>query len=460
LNTVKKTSKQSKYELVDYAFWFLLILFSNPGGIFQAFGEDTSKSGSIDMRDFILALLFGCFMLISYKSKVQSKTYKKIVKHLIIFLLYYFVVYGYLIPIINDNPGYVTFSFLKKSRKTVYSILIFIMVYRFYIRSYVIFFKSLIISSIIILSLFFITFISGVEILPISTHNRGFVDVDRVFIASEGIMALLIPMGAAAIVFKSKTEWKTLTILAFFMMFMNYVLSITRRDIIGTFIFFILASILYNYFTNKPLIPIKKILSISFYIVLFGFFISLSFPKYLDAGYKGLEESISIVKEGETSSGKEDVRLGLGKEFMQNLIINNIWFGTGFDNRWRGTGDREGFEPSDYPFLSAIAMMGVFGILVFLPIYVIIFKAIVFDVKFLKKYKVDYQSFEFFFFILFILYIIYDLMQYMNWFKPVSLSRSFKWYAYLAWYIASREIFYHHYLEKSERRKINSIKTV
>lgn len=459
MKRIKKTSKHSKNELVDYAFWFLLILFSNPGGIFQAFGEDRGKSGTIDSFDFIIALLFGCFLLVSYKSKINSKTYKKVVRHLIIFLLYYLIIYGYIIPIINDNPGYSTFSFLKKSRKTVYSILIFIMVYRFYIRSYIIFFKTLIISSIIVLALFFITFITGVEILPISTHSRGFVDVDRVFIANEGIMKLLIPLGVAAIVFKSKIQWRVLAILAFFMMFMNYFISITRRDIIGTFIFFFLASMLYNYFKNKPVIPIKKIFSVSFYIVLFVFFISVSFPKYLDAGYKGLEESISIIKEGETTSGKEDVRLGLGKDFMQNLIINNVWFGTGYDNRWRGSGDKEGFETSDYPFLSAIAMMGVFGILVFLPIYIIIFKAVVFDIKFLKKYKINYQSLEFCLFILFIMFFIYDLLQYMNWFRPVSLSRSFHWYAYLAWYIASREIFYSYYLENIKRKKINRIKT-
>ena len=454
MNTIRKTSKQSKNELIDYAFWFLLILFSNPGGIFKAFGEDTTKTGSIDMLDFIIALLFGCFMLVSYKSKVKSKTYKKLIKYLIFFALYYFIIFGFFVPIFNESPGYTTFGFLKKSRKTVYSFLLFIMIYRFYLRSYMIFFKTLVISSIIVLALFFITFITGIEILPITTSNRGFVDVDRIFIAGEGIMLLLIPLGVTIIIFKIKLKWRKLILLAFFMMFLNYILSITRRDIIGTFIYFFIAAMLYNYFQNKPLIPIKKILSMSLYIIIFGFFISLSFPKYLDAGIEGVDQAAVLIQGGENHLGKEDVRLGLGKEFMQNLIIDNIWFGTGFDNRWRGSGDKEGYETGDYPFLAAIAMMGVFGILIFFPIYRVIFKAIVFDIKFLKKNKIDYQSFEFCVLVAFVTYFIFDLLQYMNWFLPVSLSRRFKWYGYLAMYIASREIFYTYYL-KNKRLKVD-----
>jgi len=451
-------TKKSKYEFIDYVFWILLILFSNPGGIFTALGEDTSQKGNIDIRDFLFVLMFGCFLLILHKDKIKHKTYKKIIKYLIIFGLYYLIVFGMFVPIIKENSGYSTFKFLKKSRKTIYSLLTFIIVYRFYLRSHIIFFKTLVLSSVVVLTLFFITFITGVEILPISTANRGFVDVDRVFIASEGFMMLLIPMGAALIVFKSKIEWKKLMLLAFSLMFMNYFLSITRRDIIGTFIYFFLASMLYNYFKNKPLIPIKKILSVSLYIIIFGFFVSLSFPKYLEAGTAGIEEAASLIKGEENHLGKKDVRLGLGKEFMQELIINNIWFGTGYDNRWRGSGDKEGYETSDYPFLSAIAMTGIFGLLVFLPIYIIIVRAVIFDIKFIKKHKIDFQSFEFFLFIAFILYIIYDLIQYMNWFKPVSLSRGVRWYLFLSLYIGSREIFYKSYLE-NKNKAVKKIQT-
>ena len=150
-----------------------------------------------------------------------------------------------------------------------------------------------------------------------------------------------------------------------------------------------------------------------------------------------------IIESGETSSGRKDVRLGFGKVFMQNLIKENIYFGTGFDNRWRTKeGDEQGYEAADYPLLGAIAMTGIFGLLFFLPVYVLLVKSLISDLKYLRNNKVNYYSMEFFCFILFILYFIYNLMQYMNWFRGVSLSAQSSWYIYLAMYFASRQLFY------------------
>lgn len=447
--------KKPKYELIDYFFWFLFILFTNPGGIFQAFGEDTSSTGSIDSFDYLFSLLLGCFIVISHKSRIGGEKYKKIIKYLIIFGLYYLIVFGFFIPTFRETPGYNSLQFLKKSRKTIYSLIMFAMVYRFYLRSSILFFKTLILSSIIILALFFITVVTGFEILPVSSFSRGFVKVDRMFIANEGLMILLILMGSVLIVFKSSLKWRKLILLSYFMMFINFILSITRRDIIGTFIYLIIAMILHNYILKKSLIPIKKLFISSFYLIIFGVFVAFSFPKYWEAGVAGMEEVVHVVTVGEKSTGQEEVRFGLGKDFMQNLIISNPWFGTGFDNRWRGTGDREGFETSDYPFLSAIAMTGIVGLLIFLPIYFILVKALMYDVKYLRVHRVDISSYESFILILFVVYFIYDLLQYMNWFSPVSLSRHFKWYVMLAMYFASRQIFYSKIEESKQKYLIN-----
>lgn len=448
---------KSKYEFIDYLFWFFFILFTNPGGIFAALGEDTSSTGTVDSFDFIFFLLLGCYISISYKSRIKTRTYKKLTFYLIIFGLYYLIIFGFFIPTFKETPGYSTFQFIKKSRKTIYSLLIFAMVYRFYLRSSVLFFKTLIISSIIVLSLFLITVLTGIKILPVSTASRGFVKVDRMFIAEEGLMILLILMGSILIVFKNNLKWKKLIILSYFMMFVNFVLSITRRDIIGTFIYLIIAMIIHNYIKNMALIPIKKMLTASIYLIIFGFFVSFSFPKYWEASTAGMLEAVSIVSTGETEAGKEDVRLGFGKDFMQNLILENPLVGTGFDNRWRGRGDKLGFETRDYPFLSAIAMTGVLGILIFLPIYILLFEALLIDIKFLRKNRIDVKSYEFFILIIFIIYFIFDLVQYMNWFLPVSLSRNYKWYTMLAMYFASRQIFYSNIRGKNQKTLSNQL---
>ena len=87
-------------------------------------------------------------------------------------------------------------------------------------------------------------------------------------------------------------------------------------------------------------------------------------------------------------------------------------------------------------------MTGIFGLLFFLPVYVLLVKSLISDLKYLRNNKVNYYSMEFFCFILFILYFIYNLMQYMNWFRGVSLSAQSSWYIYLAMYFASRQLFY------------------
>ena len=257
-------------------------------------------------------------------------------------------------------------------------------------------------------------------------------------------MALLIPIGAVVIIFlKEKFKWKNIILVAFGLMFLGWLLSITRRHIIGTFLYIFLALTLLNFIERKALISVKKLFSVVLYSVVLGFIISLSFPKYIQAASDALEEAVLVAQTGKSSSGTQDTRLGFGKDFMQNLIIDNTYFGTGFDNRWRTKeGDEQGYEAADYPLLGAIAMTGIFGILCFIPIYVLLIKSLIFDVKYLRKQKVNYYSMEFFGLVLFIIYFIYNLMQYMNWFSPVSLPSRYSWFVYLAMYFASRQLFY------------------
>ena len=90
--------------------------------------------------------------------------------------------------------------------------------------------------------------------------------------------------------------------------------------------------------------------------------------------------------------------------------MDNPVFGTGFDNRWRThEGDEQGYETSDYPLLAALAMKGLIGVLIFLPIYIILVKTLIRDVKFLKRNNLDTNSKEFFLYMLFILFFTINL---------------------------------------------------
>jgi hypothetical protein len=92
---------------------------------------------------------------------------------------------------------------------------------------------------------------------------------------------------------------------------------------------------------------------------------------------------VYTIKYGRSTVGYKDARLGFGKKELQKKIDENFIVGTGFDNRWR-VSEEAGWEASDYPFLAAIAMVGILGLLIFLPVYIHLGKSMVTDLKYFK----------------------------------------------------------------------------
>ena len=435
---------KGKYrKTVDYVFWITFIIFTNPGGILEALGED-SGSGGVNATDFLFVILVGCFLVTFKKTdKENDKTYIKLKKYLFIFIAYFSIVYGFFVPIFRDSQEYTPVFFIIKNRMAFMNITLFVLIYKFYQRSYPIFYKVFIYSSIIIIPLFIISVVTSLDILPVLDVRRNFTILKRKFMVDYGLMPLLIPMGVIILVFKFSVKYRMHIIAGFVLLFLSYVLSITRRYIFGTFIILILGLILNSYILRKPLFSVKGILRAILISGVISYGIFLSFPKYFDAGVLAFNETVNVFRYGKTTTGKKDERLGFNRTFIVDLIEKHPYFGTGFDNRWRtGEGDRQGYEAADYPLLAAIAMTGIFGLLFFLPIYIVLVRALYYDIKFLRKNKYNYQSFEQYILISFILFFIYDLMKYIDWFYGVAKSSDNVWYFMLAFYLASRSVFY------------------
>jgi hypothetical protein len=184
-------------------------------------------------------------------------------------------------------------------------------------------------------------------------------------------------------------------------------------------------------------------------VILLGAF-KLVFPEYLKAGGEAISETFYVIQYGETKTGQLDERLGLSRPFITKKFKESPFFGTGFDNRWKNEeGDLQGYEASDYPFLGALAMVGIIGILLFIPIYFFIINAIRKDIILLRKLTTRQGIFQLFIFTG-ILFFIYDLFKYMDYFSPVSLSGAaqFPWYAYLGIYLGARRAFIRSYRSK------------
>ena len=430
--------------LIDYIFWFFLILFTNPGGILDALNI-WYIIGRFNIRDLLFILLSICYIIIPKIQDIYDLDFKLIKKFLILFLVYYFIVFAYWIPVINGSVNYSFNIALIKSRWTLYSIFLFIYIYEFFKRRFDVFVKILVFSSISILFLFLIQIIIKIHILPVNIMNRGFINMDRMYGVniSRGLFPLLIPMGVVVIVFKPNVKFKKIIIISFVMLSLYYLVSITRRDILSIFFFFLLAVILKTIITRKYktlFLGILKSLVPIIFLIFASYFV---FPKYLEATKLGIIDSFNIIKTGEEINGQKDERLGL-RPFIVQQFLTHPSFGTGFDNRWRTKeGDNQGFEASDYPFLAALAMFGVAGILVFLPVYLLIIKILKKDISYLRN-KIEFnRQLIFVLLFTFILFFTFNLFQYFNYFMAVANSDFYYWwYFYLSLYLAARSKFY------------------
>jgi hypothetical protein len=269
---------------------------------------------------------------------------------------------------------------------------------------------------------------------------------------SYGLLPILIPMGVVILVFKFRIKFRRIVIIAAILMFFVWILALMRRNIFGSFLYFVPAIILHNYLNKEGLIPVKKTVQFFFYVLVVIVALRFVFPEYYAAGIRAGEETIHIIRFGTTTTGQEDTRMGLGKKFMQDLVLENPWFGTGFDNRWRTLdGDHSGFEATDYPFIGAVAMVGIVGLLFFLPIYVFLIKQMVRDIRKIRLINFKVFDWDAFMIIVFLVYFIFDFLQYMNWFLPISIIDDKKWYVFLGMYCAQRIIF----LKRVERGKLD-----
>lgn len=431
---------------IDKVFWVSLIVFMNPGGIQESFGlyDSIILSGkkSINLNDFLFFILVSCYLSIRVVTYELNDS-KKISSLLIVFSLYYFLVFGMISPYMRDKNTDLL-SNLIKLRHSFYHIFLFYMVFSFAKRSWYFFWRSFIYSSVFVLFLFFQSFLTGINILEVQIISRGFLSLDRVLLVTYGFLPFLTSIAAIVIIFKFKTIDNRWIIIGFLLLTLAWILSLTRRHIIGTIIYFLIAIILLKIVKKSGNRSILHVLGKTM-LVIFVFFIIifLAFPKYLVGIGVSIKESINVVVLGEESTGRIDERLTFfGREKMVDEFLKSPLFGTGFYNLWRtDIGDKLGYEASDYPFQAALAMAGLSGCFVFLPLYVLLVKLILKDVKNLKIYLARNNVLQLII-ISILLYYLYDYIQYVNWFKPLSNAGESLFYLLLGYYCGVREVYY------------------
>ena len=428
---------------IDKIFWFVLILFTNPGGIQQTL-DIYNIFGRTNLNDFLFVIMLACYLL-TKSHTLSTKESKKLKTRIIVFAIYYFLIFGYITPSLEDDNVNNLFNFIKM-RFALYNLSMFFFTYTFWKRSYLKFFKFFTVSSIIILIIFLQSLITNFEILTTTAASRGFIDLNRIMLLSYGLMPFFTALGVVYIIFKYRGRFSFHILLGFILMNTAWLVSLTRRHILGLIFTLIIGLLIFVYINRTNILkPVGRFNRIIFFILFLLIIVGVSFPKYLNSAYTLIESSISVIKTGENISGKEDERLAFfGRKKMVEEFNRHPFLGTGFANIWRTSeGDKEGYEASDYPFQATLAKNGLLGLLFYLPVYLVLIGTLKNDLIFCKKNKHLLGSFEAALLLSFIIYFIFNLIQYMNWFGPVSNSgRAANFYILLAAYFASREIFY------------------
>jgi hypothetical protein len=436
-------NKQNNINKIDYIFWFTLILYTNPGGIQQALGI-YKLFGQINLNDILFVILLLCYLFVSTGTNKISPISSSLRKYIIIFAIYYFIVFGYLTPVVNNSVVNTALNFIKL-RFAFYSFAMFFFVFVFWQQSWQLFIKLFIFTSIFIFILFLQSFFTGFDILPTFIISRDFIAMDRNLLLSYGLMPFFTPIGTAILIFKSKLKYRNFLIAGFILMNVTWLVSLTRRHILGMFITIIIAALLYNYLFKPKLGKKLKILFKS--VIAFGillFIVNIFLPSYIEAGSKAIESAVYVIRFGENITGNSDERLVFfGRARITDEFYKSPFLGTGFDNLWRTSeGEQYGLEASDYPFQAALAMAGLIGCLMFLPIYMVLIKALYKDIKHFKRNPNQFNELLNLLLLSFIISFIFTLLQYMNWFFPVSNAGNETFFILVGFYFASRELYY------------------
>ncbi len=218
-------------------------------------------------------------------------------------------------------------------------------------------------------------------------------------------------------------------------------LTVVRRNIIGILEYTIIIAFITNYiYGRNPFLSVKRYVNFKTVTVAFLMFVAISFysPKFLKSVENLLENTYKTAIMGGEYGGSEDVRMSLTENVaIVGAIMNNFFGGTGYHPDWlEGEGGDRGWEGSDYIFLSAFAMYGIIGLLIFLPFYIISFMIIFEFLRFIRSNLEIIHEYQKIFIYPVIVGIgssaefIKNLIEYPNWFHAIGAIKNSPMYLF------------------------------
>lgn len=382
----------------DFWFWLFLMLFFDPGGFFHGY-FDSKAVGPLNFSDLFFFGILAAINIVSRQSRILSQDagFKRMFYYLLFFQIYYVVFYGLLVPYYNNRLDF--FFFLQKNRAYFMVLPIMYGVYLFTQRSINLFFKMLVYFAITILTLYMITLLTKIPIIPTLTMERYTgTGIERIAMLSYGLIDLIFPI---AIILFLLDRFKRINIknkkgiyFSAMLMLITYFLTLTRREYLSIVlsIILIILSISYVFRVSKFKLSRKIIIP-----ALLGFLLLFAlFPKSLDNTLTLFQDTFSLVLTGKDTSGQTDYRISGTDDmlYVKQIISENPVMGTGYiPYIWADIVELKKYgdtfamamdASAEVPIYGAFFRLGIVGVLLASGVYILLLKDLF---KFLKGIK-------------------------------------------------------------------------
>jgi hypothetical protein len=378
-------------------FWLSLAFFFDPGGFFVGY-FNSNLFGPINITDAFFLLMILSFVLNSRSHiPVYDKYFITFFKYIIFVEIYFIFVYGYLIPSLDNRNTFLLF--LIKERNFIYGCFIFWFVYVFVQRGLIFHYKITIYSGVIILSLFFLDQILGLNLIPVSTILRYKEDeMIRIGMLSYGLFQFVFPL-ALIVLFIKRTSairipLKKPLYISGILMTIVFFLTLTRRTYLE-----IAVTVFMSFWIINKLMIIRQGLikiTIAIFFVITVFF--AAFPSYIRFSFNIYQDTFLLIARGEDSRGYTDYRLsGSGDlEYAKEYIKEKPWFGQGFNwMTWdekierdlKGDKFAKAWDAAqEVAVYYALFSKGLIGIMFYTPVYILIISCWLKIFKVVKKH--------------------------------------------------------------------------
>jgi hypothetical protein len=369
----------------DYIFWVVIVLLFDPTGHLTVyFGKEAL--GGFYYRDFLFVLAFMPFISsrVNRRGMFNFKPFLVLLGVQVLFLLYHVFVFGYWQP--GKGWDYVLRYVLVRERMTVFGFLLIVPVFMMARRNLAVFVNVLVVFSLLVYLMYFISVTTSVELLPLwqAERYRG-TGILRYLMFSSGLSDMLIPLSIFVFARRIDYRYRNLLFVGTILMLLAVLLSLTKSSYINVAGLVVASLFMYYRFYRSSFRGLLGMLLGP--AVLMLLLMLMVFPEYPGLVWRQVSDLWLFITGDAYTSGVVEGRLVNQWPAHLALIIQRPWFGTGagFSEFFSMRFHPSDYEVTDLPITGHLAMYGVVGLAIYSLLYIQMWRYIVTTYRIVKN---------------------------------------------------------------------------